>query len=407
MPILRSKKARNIAVASAAVLLVAAFGARAALKKRAVDFYVLKPFDLSYTILANCTVDYPEPLDLSFLQGGIVGSVEARDGETVVRGRPLVRLDPYEAERNLAISTDSLKSAEDRLANAREEVLPNLREKLNEYELNLEQAELNRNRYAQLLAAGGVSRADAEKADKAYQQALSQRNQQKLELENFSRSGRLADLESQVSIARTRVDLARRNLANTRIEAPFDGTVLKVHVQAGAKVAAAARAVTVLERAKWQLVLNVDQRELPFLKLGLPAVVTMDAYPEDRITGAVSFVCSEVDKTKNTCELRVELSEDKPFVKSGMAGRVEITAATFERAPAVPAKFVKKGAGGPFVWVWSGRRAALVKAAARPVGERWALVDGLPEGAVLLDAEVGARAGKLKPGREAGPDRGP
>jgi HlyD family secretion protein len=407
MPIPRSKKVRPIAVASVAVLLVAAFGARAVLKKRAVDFYVLKPFDLSYTILANCTVDYPEPLDLSFLQGGIVGSVEARDGETVVRGRPLVRLDPFEAERNLAISTDSLKSAEDRLANAREEVLPNLREKLNEYELNLEQAELNRNRYAQLLAAGGVSRADAEKADKAYQQALSQRNQQKLELENFSRSGLLADLENQVSIARTRVDLARRNLANTRIEAPFDGTVLKVHVQAGAKVAAAARAVTVLERAKWQLVLNVDQRELPFLKLGLPAVVAMDAYPEERIAGAVSFVCSEVDKAKNTCEIRVELSEDKPFVKSGMAARVEITAAKFERAPAVPAKFVKKGAGGPFVWVWSGRRAALVKAAARPVGERWALLDGLPEGAVLLDAEVGARAGKLKPGREVRPDRGP
>ncbi len=407
MPIPRSKKVRHIAVASAAVLLVAAFGARAALKKQAVDFFVLKPFDLSYTILANCTVDYPEPLDLSFLQGGIVGSVEARDGETVVRGRPLVRLDPFEAERNLAISTDGLRSAEDRLANAREEVLPNLREKLNEYELNLEQAELNRKRYAQLLAAGGVSRADAEKADKAYQQALSQRNQQKLELENFSRSGLLADLENQVSIARARVELARRNLANTRIEAPFDGMVLKVHVQAGAKVAAAARAVTVLERAKWQLVLNVDQRELPFLKLGLPAVATMDAYPEERIAGAVSFVCSEVDKAKNTCELRVELSEDKPFVKSGMAGRVEITAATFERAPAVPAKFVKKGAGGPFVWVWSGRRAALVKAAVRPVGERWVLVDGLPEGAVLLDAEVGARPGKLKPGREVKPDRGP
>ena len=407
MPTARTRKIRPLVVVIAAVLLVAAFAARAALKKQAVDFYVLKPFDLRYTILANCTVDYPEPLDLSFLQGGIVGSVEARDGETVVRGRPLVRLDPFEAERNLAISTDSLESAEDRLANAREEVLPNLREKLNEYELNLEQAELNRKRYAQLLAAGGVSRADAEKADKAYQQALSQRNQQKLELENFSRSGLLADLENQVSIARARVELARRNLANTRIEAPFDGMVLKVHVQAGAKVSAAARAVTVLERAKWQLVLNVDQRELPFLKLGLPAVVTMDAYPEERIAGAVSFVCSEVDKAKNTCELRVELSEDKPFVKSGMAGRVEITAATFERAPAVPAKFVKKSAGGPFVWVWSGRRAALVKAAARPVGERWALIDGLPEGAVLLDAEAGARPGKLKPGREVKPDRGP
>jgi len=403
----RSRKARRLAVLIAAVVIAAGFAARAALKKQAVDFYVLTPFDLSYTILASCTVDYPKPLDLGFVQGGTVGSVDARDGDLVARGRTLVRLDSFEAERNLAISSDSLKSAENKLRNAREEILPNLREKLAEYELNLEQAELNKKRYAQLLAAGGVSRADVEKADKAYQQALSQRNQQKLELENFSRSGLLADLENQVSINRARVELARRTLANTRIEAPFDGTVLKVHVQAGQDVAATARAVTVLERARWQLVLNVDQRELPFLKLGLPAVVTMDAYPDERIAGAVSFVCPDVDRAKNTCELRVELNEDKPFVKSGMAGRVEITAAKFARAPAVPAKFVKQGAGGPFVWVWSGGRAALVNAAARPVGERWALVDGLPEGSVLLDAEPGARPGRIKPGREVKRDGGP
>jgi HlyD family secretion protein len=404
MPIPRSKKVRRIAVAAAAVLLVAAFAARAALKKQSVDFYVLRPFDLSYTILANCTVDYPKPLDLSFQAGGTLGAVEVKDGERVARGRPLVRLDAFEAERNLAISADSLRSAEFKLANAREELLPNLREKLAEYELNLEQAELNRKRYAQLLAAGGVSKADAEKAEKEYQRALSQRNQQSLELENFSRSGLLADLENQVSIARARVELARRNLADTRIDAPFDGMVLKVHVQAGEQVLPGARAVTVVESAKWQLGLAVDQRELPFLKLGLPAVATMDAYPDERIAGVVSFVCPDVDKAKNTCELRVELSEDKPFVKSGMAGRVEILAAEFERAPAVPAKLVKKGAGGPFVWVWKGRKAALVKAAARPVGERWALLDGFPEGTVLLDAEVGARPGRLKPGREVKPD---
>jgi HlyD family secretion protein len=395
----RPKKLRRLVVALAA-LAVLAFAVRGLLKKEAVDVYVLRPFDLRYTILANCTVDYPKPLDLSFLDGGIVAAVEVRDGEAVGRGRPLVRLDAFPAERNLAISADGLRSAELRLRNARDEVLPSLRQKLDEYELNLEQAALNRKRYTQLLAAGGVPQAAVERAERDYLQALSQRNQQKLELDNFSKSGLLADLENQVSMARSRVELARRTLANTRIEAPFDGTVLKVHVQAGEKVDPAGRAVTVIERAKWQLGLNVDQRELPFVRLGLPAVVTLDAYPDRRLAGTVSFVCAEVDRTKNTCELRVELAEDGPFVKSGMAGRVEIAAATFEHAAAVPARFVKQAPGGPFVWVWSGGRASLVKTAARAVGERWSIVDSLAEGAVLLDAEVTARPGRLTPGRE-------
>jgi HlyD family secretion protein len=373
---------------------------------RAVDAYELKPFDLRYTILANATVDLPKPLDLSFLRGGAVAAVEAGDRVKTARGSVLVRLDAFDAERNLAISQDGLRSAEAKLENAKTEVLPNLKEKLAEYELELEQAEINRKRYAQLLAAGGVSRAEAERAEKEHQRALSQRNQQKLEIENFSRSGLLADAENQVSIARARLELARRALADTRIEAPFDGTVLKVHVQPGEKVAAGARALTLVEDAPWQLGLAVDQRELPFLEVGLPAVVSFDAYPDERIAGEVSFICPDVDKAKNTCELRVVLSENRPFVKSGMAGRVEITAATFERAPAVPAKFVLRGPGGPFVWVWSGRRAALVKVGARPVGERWTIVEGLAEGTVLLDAEIGARPRRIKPGRVIGPDGG-
>jgi HlyD family secretion protein len=403
MPDPRSKRRRSLALAVIA-LIALVLAARGLLKKEAVDSYVLRPFDLRYTILANCTVDRPEPLDLSFLQDGTVAAVEAKDGERVAKGRTLVRLDSFEAERNLAISVDGLKAAEFKLHNARDEVLPSLRQKLDEYELNLEQAELNRKRYVQLLAAGGVSQAAAEKAERDYQQALSQRNQQKLELENFSRSGLLADLGNQVSIARARVDLARRSLANTRIEAPFEGTVLKVHVQAGEKATAAGPAVTVIENAQWQLGLNVDQRELPFLKLGLPAVATLDAYPDERLAGAVSFICPDVDRTKNTCEVRVELTEDRPFVKSGMAGRVEIVAATFERALAVPANFIKSGPGGPFVWVWKGRRAELVKTAARAVGERWTIIEGLAEGTVLLDAGVSARPGRLKPGREVKSD---
>jgi len=397
---------KRLAYPAAGILGLAAFFAYSGLKKKPVDFYALELIDLEYTILANCTVDYPRPLDLTFLQEGIVRSVSAEEGDRVTKGLALVQLDDFDAGRNLAISSDTLRSAELKLKNAREEVLPNLQEKLKEYEVNLRQAERMRDRYAELLAAGGISRSEWEKSEKEYQRALSQYNQQKLELDSFAQSGRLADLEYQVSISRAQVDLARRSLENTRIVSPFEGTVLKVEVQPGQKVTPASKVITVVEKANWQLGLNVDQRELPFLKLGLRAIVTMDAYPEERIKGEVSYVCAEVDKEKNTCELRIEIKDDKPFLRPGMAGRAEILAARYEKAPALPAKFVKKAPGGSFVWVWDGRRAEKRQASFKPVGERWVLAEGLPAGAILLDAEAGAAAGKLKPGREVRADGG-
>ncbi len=398
------RRPKGAVIAAAAVLALAAFLVRGATKRTAVDSYVLEPVDLDYTILANCTVDYPRPLDLTFLREGIVSEVAVEDGDAVTKGLVLARIDDFDAERNLAISADNLRSAELKLRNAREEVLPNLGEKLNEYEVNLRQAALNRDRYTELLAAGGVSKADLEKAEKEYQRALSQYNQQKLELESYSRSGRLADLEYQVSIGRAQLDLARRNLENTRVAAPFDGTVLKVHVQAGQKATLATTAFTVVERAPWELGLYVDQREVPFLKEGLPAVVTMDAYPGDRVRGEVSYVCSEIDKEKNTCELRIRLIDAPAFIKSGMAGRAEILAARFERALALPARFAKKGPAGGAVWRWDGKRAELVPAALKPVGERWVLVEGLEAGTVVLDAGAAASPRRIKPGRRvAGP----
>lgn len=403
-----ANKARKVpkgaAVAAAALLALAAFIVRGATKRTPADSYVLEPVDLDYTILANCTVDYPKPLDLTFLREGIVSVVAVEDGDTVTKGVILARIDDFDAERNLAISADNLRSAELKLRNAREEVLPNLGEKLNEYEVNLKQAALNRDRYTELLAAGGVSKADLERAEKEYQRALSQYNQQKLELESYSRSGRLADLEYQVSIGRAQLDLARRNLENTRVAAPFDGTVLKVHVQAGQKATLATRAFTVVEKAPWELGLYVDQREVPFLKEGLAALVTMDAYPGDRVRGEVSYVCSEIDKEKNTCELRIRLVDPPAFIKPGMAGRAEILAARFEKALALPARFAKNSAGGGAVWRWDGKRAELVPAALKPVGERWVLVEGLEAGTVVLDAGAAASARRLKPGRRvAGP----
>lgn len=394
------KRRTRLVLVLAAVLLVAAFIAFRAARKTDADFYVLRPIDLNYTILANCTVDYPRPLDMTFLGEGVVKSVEVADGQRVSEGQVLVRLDDFEARRNQAIRSDGLKSAELKLKNARDEVLPSLQERLKETEVNLDQAKLTLKRFREIEAAGGISKVELEKAEKEYERALSRYNQQKLEFENFSRSGRLADLEYQVSIARSQLDLAGKDVENTRLTAPFDGTVIKVHVQAGEKAGPAAKAVTVLETASWQLVLNVDQKELPFLKPGLAALVTMDAYPETKIDGHVSYICVEVDKEKNTCELRVEIPNDVPFIKSGMAGKAEILAAKFEKALALPARFLKRDAGASFVWLWDGRKAGLVRTEFKPVGERWVLTEGLAEGSTLLDANVRATASRLRPGKE-------
>ncbi len=241
MPTPDKKRRRRFVVLAAAILIVAVLVILRANRKTKADYYILKPIDLNYTILANCTVDYPRPLDMSFQTGGIILAVEVADGERVSHGQTLVRIDDFEARRNLAIREDNLRSAELKLKNAQDEVLPSLAEKLRETEGVRDQAERTLKRYREIEAAGGISKAEVERADREYQTALSRYNQQKLELENYSRSGRLADLAYQVSTAKSQLELAQRDLENTRLAAPFEGTVVKVDVQPGERAIPAMR----------------------------------------------------------------------------------------------------------------------------------------------------------------------
>ncbi len=371
------------------------------LRKTEVDFYVLKPVDFDYTILASCSVGYPKPLDMTFQQEGTVKEVLVKEGDAVKKGQVLIKLDDFRQKQQVAIDESSLRAIELRLKNAREEILPNLREKLREAEINLQQARSTLERYKKIEAAGGVTRSDLEKAENEYKRAESRLNQARTELENFEKSGLLASLQNELEMARSKLELSRRNLEETALVAPFDGKILNINVQVGEKVTPGKKALTMLEEKKWNFVLNADQRELPFLKPGLKAYVVLDAFPDRKIEAEVVYVCTEINRETNTCELRIEVREDVSFIKYGMAGKAEILAEKFEQALAFPVRLVKKGPEGEFVWLWEGNQARKEKIDFRQVGERLAIARNLKAGAIILDAPAGASPRKIKMGRQA------
>ncbi len=279
--------------------------------------------------------------------------------------------------------------------------MPNLKEKLKEAELNLQQAKSLLDRYRQVEAAGGVTRSDLDKAEKEFEKAQARFNQAKTELDNFEKSGLLANLQNELEIARSRIELAQRNLEETVLKAPFDGKVIGIDVQTGERVTAGKGVLTMLEDKKWNFVLNVDQKELPFLKPGLKAYVVLDAFPERKIESEIVYVCTEINRETNTCELRIEVREDVSFIKFGMAGKAEILAKKFEQALAFPFRLIKKSPEGEFVWIWEEGQARKQTIDYQRVGERLAIARNLKPDQIILDAPSDASPKKLKPGKKA------
>jgi len=383
------------------IILLSIFILWSLTKKTKADFYKLRPIDLNYSILSNCVVDYPDPLDLIVSTEGDVKSINFKEGSFIKKGQTIITLDDFNERQNLIISLNTLRSSELKLQNAKEEELPKLKEQLSQDFTNLEQSLIALTRLNDTYKAGGVSKADLEYAENNYKKALAKYNQTKYSLDSLSSSGLIANQKEQISINSAQYQLAKRKVDDKIIISPFDGYLLKLNVQVGQKVKQGTALATIIEKKSWMTVINVDQKELPFLRNGQKGLISLDSYPEKKLNAEIVYIGTQVSKEKGTVEVRFEIKDKADFVKHGMTGSAEIIAAQFKKVNAVPGRFIKKQADGNYIIVWNGKNSIPEKVIVRQIGERWKIIESnINEGTIILDASGKGDQSRMVPGNE-------
>jgi len=374
---------RKALIALAGIALVAVLAVRL-LKKPGVEYYTLKRTDIDYKILASCTVSFPEPYKMVARAEGDVVGIPVAEGQRVRKGDLLVQVDDFKERQNLTIARNNYENVKLKLVNAREETYPRLKEQLNDSGSALAEAQNHADRINALYSAGAVSKVEMENAGTKLDAARARYNQIKLQLDSYSRSGAAAELINQLNILNAQVELARRAVDDKRFIAPYDCTVITLDVKRGETVATGEKVVTILEMKPWVLETDVDQKEMGFLEAGLPCTVVFDAYPGESVKANISLVCSVIDFAKGTCNLKLQVMENRPFIKHGMTGSVEISgrrmAGVNVNVLALPAKYILRERGGAFVLVRKGGSNIQTAVEFTPIGEKWVSVTNLPAG---------------------------
>ena len=368
-----------IAVAAALIFFV--------LSKPAAEYFILQRTDVDYRILASCTVSFPEPYAMAAKTEGDVKSIRVTEGQHVKKGSLLIQVDDFKEQQNLTIARNNYENSKLKLINAKEETYPRLKEQMNDASSTLAEAKNNAERMQKLFAGGAISRVELENATTRMDAAQARFNQAKLKLDSYTRSGAAAELINQLNILNAQVELAKRAVAEKQFIAPYECTVVKIDVKEGETVAVGKKTVIVLEASPWVLETNVDQKELGFLENGLPCLVMFDAYPAEKVKAAISLVCSTIDYAKGTCNLKLQIKENRPFIKHGMTGSVEISGKKLEglnvNVLALPATYIQREKEGNFIWVKTGRTIARKAVEFTPIGEKWVSVKNIPEGSKI------------------------
>jgi HlyD family secretion protein len=259
-------------------------------------------------------------------------------------------------------------------------------------------------RVRRLAATGAAAGVDLEDAEAAVALARSKRDVALAEV-NATKAGGSQILvgEAQLEAARAQLQSAEARLAQTRITAPSDGTVLRRDVEPGDAVQPG-HTLLVLAGARnsereLEIVVEPDEKQLAVLAKGQKASCAADAFPDAPFEATVRDIAPLVDAGRGTVEVRLSVAQPPPFLRADMTVSVEVVTGTKEKALVVPRDAVRDLASAePWVLTLAGDRAEK-----RPVklGSRGTdvveVLDGVSGGTTIItDA-------RLKPGARVKP----
>lgn len=241
------------------------------------------------------------------------------EGDRVTAGQILGRVESEDVEAELAQAT------------AQEDVA---RGALGTTDARLKEARLHFDRVADLLTRKLAAQAEYDAAEAGLKVA---------EAESIQAA-------AGVEAAKAAVRAASVAVENTRIRAPFDGTVLTKEADVGEMItpfgsaqSARGAAVTLADMGSLEVEADVSESNIQRVRVGNGTQIVLDAYPAVRYKGRVKKIVPTADRAKATVLTKVEFLEKDEKVLPEMSAKVTFLEAE-EADPAAAVLVVPAGA---------------------------------------------------------------
>ena len=211
------------------------------------------------------------------------------EGDRVKKGQLIARLDDSDVAASLRRARENLRVAE----------------------ADLDEAKINFERMQKLVGTRAIAQANYDAADARYKRVL-----------------------ATIEAAKFAVQEAEVAVENTRIIAPFDGTVLKKNADVGEIVAPLAGAVssraavvTIADMSSLEVDADVSEANITRVSANQNCEITLDAYPQQRYPGYVSNIVPTADRAKATVMVKIRFKQYDQRVLPEMGAKIPFLAA--------------------------------------------------------------------------------
>jgi HlyD family secretion protein len=273
---------------------------------------------LTSIVRASGTIEPKRSVDVSANVMGTVTTLSVAEGQIVAQGDLLLEIDPTEYRATVQAYEAGLRSGEADL-------------RLSEASAEKAKQDLDR---AEELFSEGLS---------AEEQVLTARTNDKVE------QARVEAARSRLQQARANLSKARYDLGKVTIAAPMSGIVTKLNVEQGENAIMGTLnnpgtvLLTIADLDTMEAWVDVDETEVVNVKLGQPAEITIDAFPDSTFLGDVTEIghsplniSTGAGQQAVDFEVKITLRERITTIRPGLSAKAEIQVADRDSALAVP-----------------------------------------------------------------------
>jgi RND family efflux transporter MFP subunit len=159
-----------------------------------------------------------------------------------------------------------------------------------------------------------------------------------------------------LKIAKLNLESAKLNLDKAVIVAPFDGVVADITITEGEEISTAALAtpaISLVDTSKVEMQGYIDELDVASVKLGQAANITLDALPNEQVTGSVTFISpiSTVRAGIVSYATTITLENPSAELKDGMSATAEVVVERRDNVLLIPNAVIRGTLENPKVVV--------------------------------------------------------
>ena len=311
-----------VAVVVVGVLIAANMARQKGQKGVGVQVARVRVEDITSRVRAPGKIEPRTQVKISADVMGKIVKLNVKEGDPVKRGQLMLQLDDTQYRSTLSQAQAALSSARARN-----------KEASNALKVSNSTFERQKALYEQKL----LSPAEWDQATQSHEAAQS-----------------MASTSAQeVSRSEAAVAAASDNLRKTRFEAPIDGVVSALNVEAGEIVIMGTmnnpgtQILSVSDMSRMLVRADVDETDVVDIVLGQKAKITVDAMPDTSFAGTVVEIGNTAKRSQTAAvegqtnfEVKVVFDQTVPEVRPGMTADVDVETATHAKAMGVPIQAV-------------------------------------------------------------------